>query len=107
MADLLTEFSNIPPAFLCDFLSPEEEDALFLNDLEEEFVICFLSYWYSFSVQIRKIGDYFELMVLCDPCDGFRSHFQMTSTAFAPLSNLLAPSEHIHLVGGPLEKEDR
>ena len=54
MADLLTEFSNIPPAFLCDFLSPEEEDTLFLNDLEEEFVICFLSYWYSFSVQIRK-----------------------------------------------------
>ena len=41
MADLLTEFSNIPPAFLCDFLSPEKEDTLFLNDLEEEFVIFF------------------------------------------------------------------
>ena len=36
MADLATKLSNIPPTLLCDFLSPEEEDTLFLNNLEEE-----------------------------------------------------------------------
>ena len=30
--------SNAPPTFLRDFLSLEEEDALYLNDLEEEIV---------------------------------------------------------------------
>ena len=34
MADLATKLSNIPPTLLRDFLSPEEEDTLFLNDLE-------------------------------------------------------------------------
>ena len=38
MADLVTEFSNIPPTFLCDFFLPEK-DTLFLNDLEEEFFL--------------------------------------------------------------------
>ena len=45
--DLATKLSNIPPTFLRDFLSPEEEHTLFLNDLEEEFFfqlfVCFLS----------------------------------------------------------------
>ena len=36
MADLATKLSNIPPTLLRDFLSPEEEDTLFLNNLEEE-----------------------------------------------------------------------
>ena len=36
MADLATKLSNIPLTLLRDFLSPEEEDTLFLNDLEEE-----------------------------------------------------------------------
>ena len=36
MADLATKPSNIPLTLLRDFLSPEEEDTLFLNDLEEE-----------------------------------------------------------------------
>ena len=44
--DLATKLSNIPPTFLRDFLSPEEEHTLFLNDLEEEFffsAICMFS----------------------------------------------------------------
>ena len=36
MADLATKRSNMPPTLLRDFLSPEEEDTLFLNILEEE-----------------------------------------------------------------------
>ena len=36
MADLASKLSNIPPTLLRDFLSPEEEDTLFFNNLEEE-----------------------------------------------------------------------
>ena len=39
MADLATKLSNVPPTFLRYFFSPEEEDTLFFNDLDEEFVI--------------------------------------------------------------------
>ena len=46
MADLATKLSNISPTFFLDFLTPEEEDTLFLNDLEEEFV--FFSYLFLF-----------------------------------------------------------
>ena len=38
MADLARKLSNISSTFFLDFLSPEEENTLFLNDLEEEFV---------------------------------------------------------------------
>ena len=38
MADLATKFFDIRPTFLRDFLSPDEEDTLFLNDLNDEFV---------------------------------------------------------------------
>ena len=41
MADLATELSNIPPTFPRNFLSPEEGNTLFMNDLEEEFVFFF------------------------------------------------------------------
>ena len=37
LAAFAKKFSNIPPTFLCDFLLSEEEDALFLNDLEDDF----------------------------------------------------------------------
>ena len=53
MPHLATKLSNIPPTFLRDFLSPKEEDILFLNDLEEEFVF-FFSYLYFFSEQINE-----------------------------------------------------
>ena len=36
MADLASKLSNILPTLLRDFLSPEEEHTLLLNDLEEE-----------------------------------------------------------------------
>ena len=62
MADLATKLSNIPPTFLRDFLSPKEEDILFLNDLEEEFV--FFSVICTFSRRkLAKIAGYFELTV--------------------------------------------
>ena len=109
MADLTTKLSNIPPTFLRYFLSPKEEDILFLNDLEEEFV--------SFSVictfSRRKLAKNCGLLrthgsplSISYQCDGFRRHFQITSTTFELLTNVLAPSEHIHLVGRPLNKEN-
>lgn len=45
VADLAAELDNIPPTFIRDFLSPEEEETLFLNDLGDEF---FFSYLYLF-----------------------------------------------------------
>ena len=39
MSDWATKPSNISPTFLRNFLSPEEVDILFLNDLDEEFVL--------------------------------------------------------------------
>ena len=41
MADLPLKLSNILPTFFLDFLPLEEEDTLFLNDLEEDFVFFF------------------------------------------------------------------
>ena len=38
MADLATKLSKLQPTFLRDFLSLAEENTLFLNDLNEEFV---------------------------------------------------------------------
>ena len=59
MADLATKLSNIPPTLLRDFLSPEEEDTLFLNDLEEE--LAFSSVTSIFSRRkLAKIADFFE-----------------------------------------------
>ena len=38
MADLATKLPKLLPTFLRDFLSSDEENTLFLNDLNEEFV---------------------------------------------------------------------
>ena len=106
MADLATKLSNIPPTLLGDFLSPEEEDILFLNDLEEE--IAFSSVPSIFSRRkLAKIADFLELKVSRYNLDGFWSHFWMTSTTFELLANFLAPSEQMHLVGCPLNKEKK
>ena len=61
MADLATKLSNIPPTFLRDFLSPEEEDTLFLNDLEEELVFSSVTSIFS-RYKLVKIADFFELI---------------------------------------------
>ena len=53
MVDLATQICNIPPTIFLDFLSSEVEDALFMNDAEDEFVF-FSSYLYFLSVQISK-----------------------------------------------------
>ena len=106
MADLATKLSNIPLTLLRDFLSPEEEDTLFLNDLEEE--LAFSSVTSIFSRRkFAKIANFFELKVSRCHLDGFRSHFWMTSTTFELLANFLAPSEQMHLVGRPLNKENK
>ena len=95
MADLATKRSNMPPTLLRDFLSPEEEDTLFLNDLEGE--LAFSSVTSIFSrrklAKIADFSDFFELKVSRSHLDGFRSHFWMTSTTFEKLANFLAPSE--------------
>ena len=106
MADLATKLSNIPPTLLRDFLSPEEEDTLFLNNLEEE--LAFSSVTSIFSRRkLAKIADFFELKVSRYHLDGFRSHFWMTFTTFELLANFLAPREQMHLVGRPLNKENK
>ena len=60
MADLATKVSNIRPTFLRDFLSPDEEGILFLNDLEKEFEFSLVICIYS-RRKLAKIADYFEL----------------------------------------------
>ena len=106
MADLATKLSNIPPTLLRDFLSPEEEDTLFLNDLEEE--IEFSSVPSIFSRRkLAKIADFFELKVFRYYLDRFWSHFWMTSTTSELLANFLSSSEQMHLVCRPLNKENK
>ena len=61
MADLATKLSNIPPTLLRDFLSPEEEDTLFLNDLEEELVFSSVTSIFS-RCKLVKIADFLELI---------------------------------------------
>ena len=79
MADLAKKLSNIPLTLLRDFLSPEEEDTLFLNDLEDE--LAFSSVTSIFSRRkFAKIADFFELKVSRYHLDGFRGHFWMTSS---------------------------
>ena len=91
MADLATKLSNIPLTLLRDFLSPKEEDTLFLNDLEEE--LAFPSVTSIFSRRkFAKTADFFELKVSRYYLDDIRSHFWMTSTTFELLANFLAPS---------------
>ena len=55
MADLATKLSNIPPTLLRDFLSPEEEDTLFLNDLEEELAFSSVTSIFSRRKLVRSI----------------------------------------------------
>ena len=62
MADLATKLSNVPSTFLSYFFSPEEEDTLFFNDLEEEFVIFSVICIFSWH-KLAKIADYFELTI--------------------------------------------
>ena len=107
MADLATELSNIPPTFLRNFLSPEEGDTLFMNDLEEEFFFSFLRNYSSSWCKLAKMAHYFELTVPCYNCDGIRNHFRIKPMTIDLLTNLLSRSEHIHLVGSPLNKENR
>ena len=79
---------------------------MFLNDLEEE--IAFSPVRSIFSRRkLAKIADFFELKVSRYHLDGFCSHFWMTSTTFELLANFPAPSEQMHLVGRPLNKENK
>ena len=94
MADVAAQICNIPPTFFLDFLSSEEEDTLFMNDAEDEFVLFQLCVF--FSAQISKNCTLFRNHGSSLPdCDGFRSHFGMTPSTFELLSQLLSPSEHI------------
>ena len=65
-----------------------------MNDAEDEFV--FFSIMCIFSRRkLARIAHYFEITVPRYHCDDFRSHFQMTSSTFQLLAQLLSPSEHI------------
>ena len=94
MADVATQICNIPPTFFLDFLSSEEEDTLFMNDAEDEFVLFSIMCIFS-RRKLARIAHYFEITVPCYHCDGFRSHFRMTPTTFESLAQLLSPSKHI------------
>ena len=94
MADVATRVCNIPPTFFLDFLSPEEEDTLFVKDAEEEVLFFSISCIFS-RRELARIAQYFEVTVPRYHCDGYRSHFRMSSSTFELLAQLLAPSEHI------------
>ena len=89
MADLATKLSNIPPSLLRDFISPEEEDTLFLNDLEEK-IAFYAVPSISSRRKLAKIADFFKLKVSRYHLDGFWSHFWMTSTTFELLANFFS-----------------
>ena len=107
MADLATKLSNIPPTLLRDFLSPEEEDTLFLNDLEEELAFSSVTSIFSRCKLVKKLRTSSNSSVSRDHLDGFRCHFWMTSAPFELLAIFLAPSEQMHLVGLPFNKENK
>ena len=85
MADLATKLSNIPPTLLRNFLLQEEEDTLFLNNLEEE--LAFASVTSISRRKLAKIADFFELKVS-------RYHFCLLYTSPSPrdLSTSRMPS---------------
>ena len=85
MADLATQICNIPPTIFLDFLSSEEEDTLFMNDGEDEFVFSAIMCIFS-RRNLAKIAHYYEITV---------PRFRMTSTTFELLCQLISPSEHI------------
>ena len=95
MADLMVKIRNIPPNFFADFLSAEEEEALFGESREEDDFI-FISTTSIFSRRaLARILEYFEETVPLYHGDVFRSHFRMMRSTFETLCQVLAPSEHI------------
>ena len=94
MADVATRVCNIPPTFFLNFLSPEEEDTLFVKDAEEEVLFFSISFIFS-RRELARIAQYFEVTVPRYHCYGYRSHFLMSSSTFELFAQLLAPSEHI------------
>ena len=66
-----------------------------MNDAEGEFLLLFsISYIFS-RCKLARIAQYFEVTVPRYHCDGYRSHFRMSSSTFELLAQMLAPSEHI------------
>mgnify|MGYP007058841630 CR=1 FL=1 len=98
MVDLATKLSNILPTLLHDFLSLSKTWKRNLHFLQ---LFVFFSW-----CKLAKIADLFELKVSRYHWDSFRSHSQMTSGTFELLANFFAPSEQMHFVGHPLNKEN-
>lgn len=101
MADFTTKLSNVRPKFPREILS--SEDTLFLN-LEDG--LYFFFFIYSPGKE-AKIADYLELTVPRYQYDVLGSHLRLTSSAFELLSNFVTSRKYIHLVGHPLNKENR
>ena len=95
MADFMATIRNIPPNFLTDFLSAEEEEALLWDGGEEDDFILFSATSIFSRRTLARISEFFEETVPLYHGDVFRSHFRMTSSTFEMLAQLLAPSEHI------------
>ena len=104
--ELLLEAVNFTGYRLIRRTVPEEENTLFLNDLEEELAFSSVTSVFSWR-KFAKIADFFKLKVSRYHLDGFTSHFWMTSSTFELLANFLAPSEQMHLVSRPLNKENK
>ena len=62
MADVAAQICNILPTFFLDFLSSEEEDTLFMNDAEDEFVLFSIMCIFS-RRKLARIAHYFEITV--------------------------------------------
>ena len=62
MADVVAQICNIPPTFFLDFLSSEEDDTLFMNYGEDEFVLFLFMCIFSLR-KLARIAHYFEITV--------------------------------------------
>ena len=95
-----------------------ESQPLLTWSCQRRWILCFLMMlkrnFYFFSVicicsqpKLATIADYFKLPVPCCWLWWLEEQFQMTCSTFEWLTNLLAPKELIHLVGCPLNKDNR
>ena len=90
-------FSNIHPTFLRDFLSQKEEDTQFRTIWKRNLYVFLQLFVFFLGANLQKLHT----------TSNSRFHFWIASMKFELLTYLLAPSEHIHLIGRPLNKEIR
>ena len=109
MADFTKKICSISPTFLRDFLSPKEEDTLFFNHLEDEFESFFFSYLYLFLAQISKNSELLRTHCSSLSLRWLQEPFpNEIHAAFELLTHFFTSKwAYLHLVGRPMNKENR